>query len=425
MPLALTRPVVLAGMIVGIMLAGGPPVAQSQDAVERIAAVVNEDVISTTAVDARVRLGLLASGLAPTAENIDRVRPQVLRGLIDERLRLQEADRLNLVVEGDDISAQVADIAQQNGLTADQFVGLMDRAGVPLWTLEEQIRAQLAWNQLVSRRVLPTVRIGEEEIDETITRLQASQGTPEYLLANIFLAVDNPANEAEVAAFAQQIVEEIGNGAPFGAVARQFSDGVGAAAGGDMGWVLQGQLEPALDEALPRLTPGQVSDPIRGVGGYHILLLRQQRQASVPDVLDTIIRLGRLGLPLPANPTNANLAVLIEQAQQIASEINGCEQMQARADDLGLGGIDGGTGRLGDLPEGLRNLLDGLEVGQPSEPQRLADGVGIFMVCERRAPTDALDRDRIRGAIGDERVDMLQRRYLRDLRNAAYIEIRS
>ena len=410
-------------LVLAPLLAGSASPARAQDLVERIAAVVNEDVITSSALLSRLRLALFAAGLNPTDQNQQRLLPQVLRGLIDESLRQQEAERLNVSIPEDEVNAAIASIARENGMSPFQFVELLQRNGVPITTLRTQVEVSLAWRQLIQRRLLPDVTIGEDEVDEVLRRIEANRGLPEYLLAEIFLAVDNPVRDGEVRQFAEELVRDIRRGASFAAVAQQFSQGAGAVNGGDMGWVLEGQLAPEIEEAVVQLAPGQMSDPIRSVSGYHILLLRQQRRANVPDELDTVIDMGRLGMPFPENATQADLAALAAAMEDVSNTVTSCEELEARAEAMGAPSTDAGSGRLRELPEGLAVLLNDLPVGEPTDPVRMSDGIAVFMVCDRQEGSTA-NREEIAEQLRLERLDMLQRRLLRDLRTAAFIDVR-
>ena len=155
-------------LLLASLLAAGPSAAQS---VERIAAVVNDDVISQSDVSARLRLALLATGLEPSQENQQRLAPQVLRGLVDERLQLQEAGRFNIAVTPAEIDREIGTIAGRNNMNGEQLRATLARSGVPVSTLEQQIRAALSWRKLIDRRLLPQVEIGDEEINEVMQRL--------------------------------------------------------------------------------------------------------------------------------------------------------------------------------------------------------------------------------------------------------------
>jgi peptidyl-prolyl cis-trans isomerase SurA len=259
-----------------------PPPARST---EGIAAVVNDDIISMSDLTARLQLALVSSGLPNTQETRQRLTPQVLRSLVDERLQLQEATRANVSVTDKEINEAFSKVAEQNRMQRDQLEKMLASQGVPRSTLESQIRSTIAWGKLVQRRLRPSIEIGQEEVDQVIQRIQANAGKPEYLAAEIFLAVDAPEREDDVRRLADRLYEQIGQGANFTAVARQFSQSAGAAAGGDLGWVQQGQLPEELDSTLRQLRPGQASRPIRSITGYHILMLRDERAVAAANSL--------------------------------------------------------------------------------------------------------------------------------------------
>ncbi|MGP1394303.1 MAG: peptidylprolyl isomerase [Inquilinaceae bacterium] len=408
-----------------VLSATAPPVmAQS---VEGIAAVVNDEVISASDLEARLRLSLFAAGLAPTDENRNRLMPQVIRSLIDERLRAQEAQRFEVEAEQENVDAAIADIAGQNNMTPEQLEALLARNNIPISSLRTQIANNIAWARLVQRRLMPTVAIGDEEVDEALARIEANRGKPEYLVAELFLTVDDPAREAEVATLADDLVQQIRGGASFAAVARQFSQAAGAANGGDLGWVVEGQLDPELEQVVRTLGTGQVSDPIRTLTGYHVILLRDRRRALMADPGDAVVTIRQLALGYPPGAGQAQRQRVFDIAQDASRTVNGCDALQAKADELGLDSAnDGTTSRLGDLRPDLRSIVEALPVGEPSPPQRVDQGVIVLMVCDRQAPANdgTPSRDQILESLGQDRMDMLQRRYLRDLRNAAFIDVR-
>ncbi|WP_245986947.1 peptidylprolyl isomerase [Azospirillum thermophilum] len=242
-----------------------------------IAAVVNDEVISVSDVNARIRLALVSNGAAENPETRQRLAPQVLRQLIDERLQLQEAKRNGVTVSQADIDEAIKRIGEQNRMSRQQVEGMLKAQGVPVTTLQEQVRALLAWQRVMQRRMRQEIAIGEDEIDAAMERAKANIGKPEYLVAEIFLAVDTPDQDDDVRRTADRLVEEIRRGGNFAALARQFSQSAGAASGGDLGWVRSGELSNELDRSLATMRPGQLSAPVRTATGYHILLVRGQR----------------------------------------------------------------------------------------------------------------------------------------------------
>ncbi|MGK9231722.1 peptidylprolyl isomerase [Inquilinus limosus] len=395
-------------------------------AVGKIAAVVNDDVITVADLQTRLRLALMSSGLPGTPENQQRLLPQVLRLLIDEKLQGQEAARTGISVPAQDVDRALEAIAGQNRMSTQQLFGMLKSTGVPQSALEDQVRAQLAWRQLIQRRFISQVEVSDSQVDEVVERLKANQGKPQYLVASIFLAVDQDAGEGQVRALADRLVSEIRRGAPFPAVARQFSQAAGAQSGGDMGWVLAGQLEPALDQVLSTMQQGQVSDPIRTLGGYNILLLRDKRTVNINTAGGVRVRLNQIVVPVPPTAPRNRVQTVVAQMRNDFSGVNGCEAFQAKVKELGVtANPDLGDVLLSRLPDALRQVVSALPDGQVSSPVRMTDGVAVMMVCSRQdVGGDGVDRDQIRGTLAEQKIDMMQRRLLRDLRGNAYIDIR-
>ncbi|WP_236024638.1 peptidylprolyl isomerase [Arenibaculum pallidiluteum] len=400
-----------------------PPPSGAPSMVERIAAVVNDEIVSLSDLEARLQLALLSAGLPDSPEARQRLAPQVLRQLVDERLQLQEAKRLNVRVTDKELDDRLGRLAQQNRMTQQQMGDFLKARGISPVTLREQTRAVISWEKLIQRRLRPQVEIGDEEIDAYLQRIQANAGKPEYLVAEIFLAVDSPEQDEEVHRLADRLTEQIVGGASFSAVARQFSQSAVAAQGGDLGWVQQDQLPGELDQALRQLRPGQISRPIRGISGYHLLMLRDQRLVSAGNPADAKVTLKQLLLPRVANQDAEGLRA---EAEKLRPQLTGCEAMGEKATALGSPQSgDAGTLRLGDMPQELAQLVAGLNIGEPSPPLLNESGAMIVMVCGRELPAGSLpSREEVLAVLGTERLDMLQRRWLRDLRRSAFVDVR-
>ena len=274
---ALLVALAIAVVALGSALRAHPAAAQES---LRIAAVVNDDVITGLDLAVRTRMAILSSSLPDTAEMRNRVARQVLRAMIDERLMLQEAARQNIVVQQAEIDAELRKLAERNGVTLDQFGAYLAQNGVLLDPLADQVRATIAWSKLVGRQLRPRAVVTEEDIDEVLRQAEEAQGQPQRRVSEIFLAVDAPAEEEEVRRGAERLIEQIRSGIPFSAIASQFSDAATAAVGGDIGWVLPGQLAPEVEETLEKMQDGDIAGPVRAAGGYYILQLRGQRSIS-------------------------------------------------------------------------------------------------------------------------------------------------
>ncbi|MHA1565317.1 MAG: peptidylprolyl isomerase [Alphaproteobacteria bacterium] len=407
-----------------LILAGLAGAAQAQQ-VQRIAAVVNDEVISIHDLAQRVRLVLLSSNLPITTEQQRRAAPQVLRLLIEERLQSQEAARLNIDATEQDMAEAVSSVETNNGIPAGRLADFAVANKLEVITIEEQLRVSIAWQKLLGRRIVPTVQIGNEEVDLILERIASSQGLIENRVAEILLPIDTPADAPEVGALAQSLVEQLRNGASFAAVARQFSKSASAARGGDIGWVQEGQLDAFTDEIVSSLRPGTISAPIPGPGGYRILFLIDQRQIASTGQEEVTIALRQLLISLapdaPENVASQSLAI----AREVASTARDCTEFAELAEAAGTPQPEEPSRlRMGDLNDQLRQLASTLAVNEASKPLRNDLGFQVVMICERDQEANNQVREAVRETLVRERVDMLSRRYLRDLRRAAFIDLR-
>jgi peptidyl-prolyl cis-trans isomerase SurA len=263
---------------------------------EGIAAVVNEDAITMSDLNDRINLVAISSGLGNSAEMRSKLAPQVVTALIEEQLKLQEAARLKIEVTPQEVDEGFATIAQQNNIPPEKFREMLQSSGINIMTMERQIRSQIGWSKMIQQEMRPDVNISDTDIDNELARLNKLKGMNEYLLAEVFLPVDDPKNEADTRALASRLVSEIRGGkASFFKAAQQFSKAAGATQGGDRGWIQQGQMQPELEAAVKGLQKESVSDPVRSTTGYHILFLRDTRQmtdATIPSRDQIISNLG-------------------------------------------------------------------------------------------------------------------------------------
>ena len=273
--LPIVRVALLLFGLLPIMLA---PVdrASGQEAV-RIAAVVNNEAISIPDLVARIDIAIVSSRLQVSEELRQQLAPQVLRSLIDERLKVQEAERLRVRASRAELANARRTVEQRNGIPAGGLDDFLRRQGLDVASVTEQLRAEILWSKLVRGRLGAAVSVGEGEIDEAIARLEANRGRPEYRVAEIFLAVDSSAREAEVRGAAVSLYRQLTAGANFAQIAQQFSQSATAAVGGDIGWVVEGQLPGEIETVLADLEPGSIAAPVRAFDGYYIVSLIDRR----------------------------------------------------------------------------------------------------------------------------------------------------
>lgn len=423
-------------MSLAMVLCAAPAYAQGQAAAVTppaglqqelgIAAIVNDQVVTGYDLDQRVRLLLVSTGAPLNNDTAQQARTPALRQLVDENLQFAEAAKEDVKVGEEDVRKELRRIIQSSGLQIEQFQQLLIQAGIKAPTLERQIRAELAWNQTVLKRFAGRLSVGQEQVQAAIDRIKANAGRPESLVSEIMVAVDNPEQEGQAKQLVDQLFEQIKKGARFSALARQFSQAPSAANGGDIGWIQPGQLPAELDDVLSGIQVNSVSTPVRASGGWYILGLRDRRQtpATPPDV--TVVELKQIFLPVTVGTDDDAVASLHDKMVAATNGISGCAVPRDSLEAL-PGSNFGEIGRMNvaELPAEYSAAIANLEPGQHSAPIRSTEGLHVLLLCSRAQQTpDNTMYEAVQRSLEDQQLSMLARRYLRDLRRSATIEIR-
>jgi len=274
--------------LMALMLVASPLIANNVSAQTfDIAATVNKDAISETDLNDRIKLVLISAGLKNTKSNQAKARSQALNSLIEEQLKIQEAERQAVGVTEEEVTQGFETIAAQNKLEAAQFTQVLKHQGIPKTTLLNQIKAQVAWSKVIAKVLRPRVEVSENDMRAKMDRIKDNMGKIEYKTSEIFLPVNDDADERQTMELARKLIQEIKDGnATFDVVATQFSKSATAVDGGDMGWVQEGQLAQELNVVVKSLTKGQISPPIRSLSGVYVLTVSDKRSVS-GDTLPT------------------------------------------------------------------------------------------------------------------------------------------
>ncbi|MDP7548209.1 MAG: peptidylprolyl isomerase [Alphaproteobacteria bacterium] len=399
--------------------------ARAQD-VQRIAAIVNDEVVSRYDVEQRIQLVIATSRLDDTKQVRRRLRQQVLRGLIDESLQIQAARRHSVRVNKSDLARAYSYIEQQNKVPRGGLSRFMEAKRIPKYALEAQLRAEISWSKLVRRRLARNVQIGDEEIDEVLARLQANAGRSEQRISEIFLPMDNPEQEDDVRRASASLLQQLRGGATFAAMARQFSRGATASQGGAVGWVQPGQLATALDRAIENMQIGAISEPIRAGGGYYLLQLHERRRIAAVGKTGMKLKLKQIILPVAKGAGDAAIETQKQLARAASENARGCGAVGAVAKSLQSAAAgDLGSMALTDLPDNIAAAVKDLAIGRFSAPIRNNGNLMLLMVCQRdEIKGKGPSRESISENLTRRRLATLAQRYLRDLRRSAVVELR-
>jgi peptidyl-prolyl cis-trans isomerase SurA len=405
-----------------------PAPAQPQGLSESLVASVNDDMISSYDVIQRMRLLIVTSGIQPTEQNIPEIQREALRSLIDERLEMQElrregkSQKFDLVAGDSEVDDEIGDIARQNNTSADQLMAQLSAQGVGAETFREQLRAEISWRGWIRGRYGSRLRIGEDQIKAYQQRLITEMSKPHYQISEVFIDASRAGGQQAAMAGANQLIGELQKGAPFAAVARQFSAAPTAANGGDVGWITPGEMPAEVDRVLDALRPGQLSSPIPVKDGVYIIYLRDRRAGGSA----MLINLKQAAVALPRDATDEQVAAARDKLQSLRPKIKGCDNLQVQADKVpGVVAGDLGEAESKDLAPAFREVAEGLQVGQVSDPIRTDAGLHLIAVCSKRAGgAEVMDHDQIENRLYGQQLSMIAKRYLRDLRNSATIETR-
>jgi peptidyl-prolyl cis-trans isomerase SurA len=395
---------------------------------EAVAAIVNDEIISTYDLAQRMRLLIATTGVQPTQDTLPEFQQQALVSLVDERLQLQELKRVEkdqkftIIASDDEVQEELGAMAQQNNLKIEGFLSALKSQGIEPGTLYQQIRAQMSWQKWIRGRYGSRLRIGEDQIKATQVRLIAAASKPQYDIAEVFLDANRTGGMDAAMKGATQLVGQMQQGAPFAAVARQFSASSTAAAGGDAGWVSPGELPAEVDAALDKLRPGQLSQPIPVKDGVYIIYLKDKRSGAG----QTLVSMKQLAVALPATATPADVDAAKAKLESARGLVKGCATVEAAATKTpGVIAGDLGEAETADLLPEFADAAKSLEPGQLSGPIRTKVGLHVLAVCGKRsAGATQIDHDQIENRLTGQQLSMIARRYMRDLHNSATIEFR-
>ena len=398
-----------------------------------IAAVVNDEMISIYDLNSRLTAVIAFAGLPDTPETRRRIAAQVLRSLIDERIKLQEANLLQITSSPREISDEKNDLERQNGMKPGQLKEFIKERGIQEPSIDTQMEVRSLWKRMVSTIFTRGITITDEEVTETFEKLKNNKGKPEDLVFEIFLPISQPDQEQDVTRLAERLIQQIRGGSNFSAIAQNFSQSSSAGNGGDLGWTLRGQHDAELNQIISTLRPGQIAGPVRTQDGIYIVLLqatRKSRGLDGPPAGPEKVKLYQLHLALPPNPAAQLITQQMQLAQTETRGLNGCVDMDTLAKKIGspLSG-ELGTFEISKISPQMQSLVKNVPTGQASAPQQIPEGVIVLMVCERIVPkiktrTPEQQRESIRRQLMGERLNLAAKRYIRDLRRASFIDVR-
>lgn len=420
-------PLLLAG---GISLAG---LAAEVRQLDRVAAIVNDDVVMASEVDAEVeaiyRRLARSGGQAPPREVL---LPKVLDKLILDRLQLNIANRAGVKISDTELNQTLARIAQQQGMSLEQFVQMARDDGMTTDKLRARIANEMLIAQVQQARVQRRITISDQEIDNFLnTEAGKIMASPDVHLGHILIAVPAgaPRDAVDAAlAKARGLREQVLQGGDFRQLAIANSTGPQALQGGDLGWRKAAQLPELFAAAIANLAPGEISEPLRSDAGIHLLKLYERRDSAGEQIVE-----------------QSNAQHILVKANEVRSEDdcrNLLSELRARAlkgEDFSIlakqFSEDPGSalagGNLGwSMPEqfvpDFERVLNSTPVGSISEPFRTQFGWHIVRVIDRRKQdfSKEIMRNQAKNFIRHRKFEEELQLWLQEIRDEAYVEIK-
>ena len=388
---------------------------KSQD-IQAISVIVNDEVISRYDVNQRVKLILVTSGIPSTEENIKRIEEQAIKALIDEKIQIQEAIKLEVPDSPDEINLMLDNIARGNQTTAEGILESITSQGVNSETLLNQIKSELLWNKIVRGRFGSYINISDEEVNIIYERTIQNINNSQYDISEIFIGFEDDSEEKEARELAEKLTEQLKNKIAFEPVAQQFSQAPSSGQGGFIGWVSEGQLDPDIILNIKNLEIGSVSNPIKTVNGYYIIKLNGKSEEGGKN-------------PMKNQYDLISVSFNIEDeiiAKDFSNNFISCKRLDSLLKNYSQKKVNViGKRLLQELPKELHKELLEKNAGNALSPRFSEESIDIILICDRKDDIGIqVNRDVIEDNIYSQKMGMMSRRHLRDLRRDAVIEYR-
>lgn len=413
------------------------PARPGQRPVDRIVAVVNDEVVTANELRSRAQVAeaqLRRQKIQPPP--FDVLERQVLERMIVDRAQMQLARETGVRVDDATVNATLSRVAESNGLTVQTLRQRLEADGVSFTQFRDDIRQDIILNRLREREVDSRIQISDSELENFIaSQAGVTADSQEINLAQILLRVpENAPNDRILATRnrADELVVQLKNGAEFARVAASFSNAPEALQGGELGWRNADRLPTLFIDATKGLKVDEISPVIRSPNGFHILKVLGRRSA-----VDSKLATG------PVQQTRARHILLR------VSDLTPEPEVKRRLDEMKIrveaGQIEFGTlarlhsldpsgSRGGDLgwlypgdtvPEFEKSMAT-LKINEVSAPVQSPFGWHLIQVLERRSEQASADRARLqaRQALRDRKADEAYQDWMRQLRDKTYVEYR-
>lgn len=407
-------------------------VAAAPEAIDRIAVIVDDDVVLESELTERFvpvvrRMEAAGQGDVPR----EMIWDQILEALIRERIQLREALRRNIEVDDETLTVAVGNFARQNEMTVEEFIAELGAQGESYRGIREQIRRDLTIERVQRSAVNRRVYITDQDVDELMgSPFFREMISDEYRLGHILLQVDPGATNEEIGALrakAEEVVAKLREGGDFSALAVQHSSAPTAAQGGDLGWRKSGRIPSVFADVVVALEIGEVAEPLRDASGFHIVKLIDRRGASQERAEQTLVR-HILLLPSTIRSDDETRAAIEDLRARVLAGEDFAELAKEHSEDPGtaLAGGDLGWSTLEGLDPIFQAAMNATAVDELSKPFRSQFGWHVLEVQGRRQQdvSEEARRDYASRILFQRRFEERLQEWLREIRDEAFVEQR-
>lgn len=399
---------------------------------DSVAAVVDDDVVMMSELNERIdtiMLRIQQSGTQPPSR--EALAPQVLDRLIQERIQIAMGLRAGIRISDNDLNQAVARIAQQQGMTPQEFVDEAKAKGLPIHVIKEQMMMEMMISQVQEAQVNRRILITEQEIDNFLESEEAQMwNSPEVALGHILLPLSPGASQEEITATtekAQMIINRLRQGDDFRQLAITFSGDRSALQGGDIGWRRTSQLPEVFIPVVTDMSPGEFSAPLRSDAGYHILKLYERRGTDQQVITQSFAR----HILLKSNEIRDDEATKTELeriADNIRSGADFAEMAKEHSEDIGsaLSGGELGWSVPGRFVPQFEQMMSNIALNVVSDPFRTQFGWHILQVTERRNQdfSEEIKKAQAENTLRQRKFEEELQVWLQEIRDKAFVEIK-
>ncbi len=368
-----------------------------------IKAVVGDVPISGYDVTGRAKLMQLQQPSQTQGLTQEELEKKALLQLVDEQIKVQEADKQGFSVSKKDVSDAIERLETQNDMPVGQMEKLLQQAGIERAFLESQVRSDLLWLQILNKHKDMLTPVRDKDVHVKKEALKQELAQPTYLLAEIVVPTRDKA---------EQVVAQIRRGAVFSQMASQYSVVKSASANGLLGWVTEASYPAQVMNEVRKLKTNEMSQPIQVTDGWIIVLLLDKRTA-VQDGTITIWDLAQM-----ATAKNKTVSAIPQ-----IFKLTDCDSFVAFGEKNAItASVRRGLTDPNQLPPELKHTLDTQKTGTPIGPIQTVDGDLFFMKCSIQKQSVLPSDDAIKSMLEMEKMDELSRKLLRQIKRYAVVE---